>query len=412
MKKILNFKYITAVLAVVLILIRLVYSFLIKPGGDELFFIEEFDFIRDMGWFNATLEGICVPFSIVSIPFGLFFDTHTALRLSSLAINIVALVYVYIRLSNDKRVFYFFLIFTSLVDYFFVGTNDALFTWTLAIFFIEIFLAITKKDDSKVSLIFSLLVLAIFTRMIFIVYLPSIFLGLYFLYKNQLIKARHLTAPFILLSLFLFLNSHSISQKGKLSYEIKESSNKDVTWTEYQYLSQLSINEGKIPENHWVKWDEVVQYKIENGENSLPKTTKEAIFFDLKLTIVEFFKDSVFAMLKLTRNLFFILFIISFYFLWNIRYILKEKEKFFIPFIFFVSLFTLALIIINNLETRWLGVVVLPCIFYYFHIVLKENILIGRINIIKVFNNLNNLGLIFFSLYGLYRLYGFYLMYS
>ncbi len=64
-----------------------------------------------------------------------------------------------------------------------------------------------------------------------------------------------------------------------------------LTWIQRQYLSQLYANEEKIPQFSHVSWQQTVEYVQVNGEESLPKTSLDDIFFDLSLTFKEFVKD-------------------------------------------------------------------------------------------------------------------------
>lgn len=96
-------------------------------------------------------------------------------------------------------------------------------------------------------------------------------------------------------ALFWFgLNLPSFQQNGLISFDNKDSKNQmGMTWVQRQYLSQLYANEGKLPEFTHVTWKETYEYVEENGEESLPKTSLKAIFFDLSLTFKEFVKDFV-----------------------------------------------------------------------------------------------------------------------
>jgi len=91
------------------------------------------------------------------------------------------------------------------------------------------------------------------------------------------------------------LNLPSIQANGFISFDNKDTKSQlGMTWVQRQYLSQLSANEGKIPQFRHVTWEETYEYVQENGQESLPRTTLEALVFDPILTFKEFIKDFVY----------------------------------------------------------------------------------------------------------------------
>ena len=115
-------------------------------------------------------------------------------------------------------------------------------------------------------------------------------------------------------------------------------------------------------------------------------------------------------MLKLIRNVSFVVFIMSFFILYNIKKIVNNFDNYIIPIIFFITIFTFSFIIINRLEIRWLGAVTIPSIFYYYYYIKSINF--KNKNLFESLDSLNNIGFYLLGIYGVYRIYGFYLIYG
>ena len=397
---------------VFLCFVRLIYSILVKSGGDEVYFVEELNFIHQLGWFEATQNGICVTNSLIAYPLSLIFEPFMALRITSFLVTAAALFYFYKRFYNVKYYFWYLLFFVGSSFYFFIGTNDALFTFLMSIVLLESYLAITQKEKKYLPIILSLIVISFFTRIIFLVYLPTIFLIIYFFIKLKLLNIKQFIAPLLITIILLGLNVSALSQNNVLSYEIKEPKKDGITWIEMQYLSQLKINQGEIKENYWVSWESVEEYKKENGENALPQSVSESIFFDINLTIKEFFKDFIFSNLKLIRNTSGIILISFLIVLLNFKNSFKQYQQYLLHLFFILSSLTFSFIIINNLEIRWLGLVVIPIIFMYCIQSKHSSVVMFNTNILQYLLKFNKIGVILFSVYDIYRMYHNYLNYG
>ncbi|HBK82874.1 MAG TPA: hypothetical protein DDZ41_04640 [Flavobacterium sp.] len=271
--------------------------------------------------------------------------------------------------------FIFFLIgFMGMTPTFSIGTNDALFFTCLTIFFSEVYHLVFKKQFNF-SLAVSVLIIALFTRSLILVYLPTIIFALFIIYKNRAFYKKNIILPSITFIVLIVLNTPSILHSHKLSYDSKPSPEGITsTWAQRQYLSQLYQNKNQLPKGEWVSWEEVDVYLKDNGKDSLPEGIAETVFFDINLTINEFFKDLLESFLKGFRETSFILPIVLVYILKQI----KEKKILDTNVLFICSLFVpiliIAFIIINSIETRWLtSSFVILSLFYFDSNILKNS---------------------------------------
>ena len=286
--------------------------------------------------------------------------------------------------------------YIATLAFFFLGTNDELFFIGILIFMNEVFYFVENKKMNNEIIAFSGLIVSFFTRELFFVYLPVIILGFFFLYKNGFnFFTKKMILPLLLICFFIFVNIPSILTNLKLSYDDKKSSSKIATWPQRQYLAQLMVNKGELPNFQHPNWEQTEEYLKKNGSQSLPNGIIEGMTFDYSLTIKEFFKDFYYSLFYGFRQLGLIL-IFPFYFIaMNFK---KEKllsSKFFIPYSLLAMLSIFSLIIISYVELRWyISVFLLSIVFYNYQ--QTQN----KIN--SNFISLNYLVLGCFSLYGVY----------
>ena len=347
---------------IVNLVITIIYCFNLRiGGGDEILFLEDLKLIQEKGWIHSIEKGISIPYMALSYLFSFLFTNLLFFRIINFALFLLLLFYFYKRKVNF--LFYFcFLFFISTSKVFFTGTNDTIFFLGIIVFLCEVYF-LNKNNKWNSSLAISALFLAFFTRQLFWVYFPTILLGCYVIYKNSALKSINYKMPLFLFLFFVTINMPSLLVKNGFSYDqkIPDSSVKS-NWTQRNYLSQLVINEGKLSDGNHVSWEETDAYLAKNGINSLPETTLESAFFNLKLTFTEFFKNLFYASKDGFRQLgliFFIPFILM-------LFINKVKIKdVFIPISTIVTLFILCFILILNIEIRWLIGVFIPLILYY-----------------------------------------------
>ncbi len=361
-------------LRLVFLFISIVYLFVaawdilnLRIGdGDEYLFISDLNLIKQAGWIFAIAKGVSIPYMIVSYPFSLVFEDYLALRYANVFLLSLFLFYLY---SIDKKSFWVFLpyllFFISTVSYFYYGTNDSLFFISLTVFLIETY-RYTKHSDYNLSLALSALVVAIFTRAMFVVYLPVILFGLFLIFKSKEPYKKAIYFPVILFVFLLILNIPAIISKGSLSYDEKNPpDNVEVTWAQRQYLAQLLINDGKLERAQHPSWEETQAYIDKFGMESLPENTVKSIFFDFELTIREFFKD-MFITFYLSFRGISLMFVFAMWFI--IHHYIKYRIvrlQFFPPIALLVMIAVFSFIIISNVELRWLCPVFLLTMVFY-----------------------------------------------
>jgi hypothetical protein len=235
----------------------------------------------------------------------------------------------------------------------------------MTIFFNEVYKFLENKENANAATLWCAVIIALFTRELIYIYIPLILLSIFLLWKKKSrIFEKWYIPTFVLLSL-LIMNLPSFQKNSRISYDDKKpDSSIKSTWAQRQYLAQLLVNDNKMANLTHPSWEETDAYLEEHGENSLPKTTSEGIFFDFKLTLLEFFKDftsTVFLSIRQT----------GFIFITVISYLLLavfKKRITYNLFLPFVSLFVVAVfsfIIISYVEGRWLLVSYIMAIFYY-----------------------------------------------
>jgi hypothetical protein len=140
-----------------------------------------------------------------------------------------------------------------------------------------------------------------------------------------------------------------------LSYDLKSPpEHLDVTWSQRQYLAQIQVNEGSLPNYQHPSFDQTQSYVNANGPNSLPRTMVESLMFNPVLTIKEFFKDFVYICYKSVRQLSLMLLIVLGYFLFKFKEMRQSLSKSFIPLSLLGMMSIFSLIVISYIELRWL----------------------------------------------------------
>lgn len=362
-------------------------------GGDEGIFVNSINDIKE-NYLKTLMSGqICTPYTLLSLPFSFFFNELFSLRIT----NILLLIF-YFRLNRkyfkaSPNFLFYSLFYFATTGFFFLGTNDALFSLSLALFFIDSMESILFRKPIQFRL-FLFLAIAIFTRYIFVLYLPIIFFIIVLLFRqNHLNFSGSIKNILIALIPFILLNIFSLTDKGKISYVNKEvQEHQGVTWAQRQYLTQLMVNQGALEKGQHVPWEKTLDYLSKNGQNSLPVNFIESVFFDLSLTFKEFVKDLVDTMIMSTRQLGLIPFILMMLIIFPIPF----NEKI-VPLGIFFMICLISFIIISNVELRWLQPVFLLSIWHY-SIIENQKRLSNKILII------NSSLMACLSIYGMIRL--------
>jgi hypothetical protein len=377
------------------------FFFVIAVNGDEGYFIGDINRIKTDGWNVAIAHGISLPYMILVYPFTFVFENFVALRLVN-ALMTAGLLWYFWKMAKIRTTdFYFYLFFYIATSSFFVtGIDDILLCVALIIFITEVFYFLENKRMENPELAFCALAIAVFTRELFVVYVPLVLLSFYFLYKNGFgFFTRKMILPALVFLLLLLANLPSITAKRNISYNQKTPpSDTHVTWAQRQYLAQLLVNKGELQNFKHPSWQQAQEYLDKNGENSLPKTTFQSLTFDYKLTITEFFKDFYYSVLYGFRQMGLILFFMLFLVLESLLKRRVFADGMYIPLATTLMVCVFSFIIISYVELRWLIIVFAAAIVFYSQRQ-SEN---------KINSNLilaNYLVLTCFSLYGSYNLF-------
>lgn len=398
--KIMKYLKIIFISITILYCIIAAYYFLNKPGGggDESLFLADLALINKEGWIEAIKQNISIPYMLLAYPLSLFFKSFIALRLVNIMLLLLLMFYFYKMGEKKDLLFYEYMMFyVSTIGFFFAGINDILFAVALVIFLNEVY-RVANNKSTNINLMLTALVVAFFTRQLFLVYLPIIIFGLYILYKSKIKFNKKTLIPTFVFIFFLVFNLPSIIENGTLSFDKKSPpKTMNVTWTQRQYLAQIMVNNGELKNGQHPSWEQTHQYIKIHGKESLPEGVLNGLTQDYLLTIKEFFKDFVFCIFYGTRQLGLML-LITLLFLVNQVYKTKRMElKYFVPITTLTMLLIFSLIIISYVELRWLIPVFIMTIVYYDDLE-KENKLS-----IKLFQ-LNYLVLVSFTIYGIIRI--------
>lgn len=376
------------------------YYFMNLPmaGGDESLFLSDLQLMKNVGWHEAVVKNISIPYLLLVYPLSLIIEDYMALRVLNIGLVLVMFVYFYyVSKIKSKEPYFYILFFVSTVGYFYFGTNDCLFFVSLIVFFNEVNNAANEKNKNF-NLALSALIIAFFTRQLFLVYLPVIIIGLYILYKSGCRFSIKSVIPLGVFIMFIILNLPSIEKNRSLSFDKKSPpEGLGVTWSQRQYLAQLMVNNGELESGQHPSWEETKIYLDKNGKESLPDGILNGITYDCQLTIKEFFKDFANSIVYSFRSLGFMLLFTLLYWFKEIKKNRTMELKQFVPFATLTMVLIFSFIIISYVELRWLSPVFIMTIVYYYEL---EN----QNKISKYFNFTNNLALCLFSMYGIIRI--------
>ncbi len=366
------FKYIVIAIATSYAAFRLLYySQLPLASGDSGLFAENAKQLLEGEVTLTNNNGFSFFYHLLSLPLAYFFGTFEGNRIFNVVLAVVFVGYAFANCKSlYSRILWSLPFFTAAtLD---VGTNDLLFQFFLFIGLHRLYLAIDSKEKLS-GFGLTALVAAICIRPLFVMYIPVLVVLFGFFFWNRLkFTKRDVLSASSLLVFFCVVNCVSLFNKGKLLYDNKEPDPKlGVNWIERQYLSQLAVNEGKIPNYTHVSWEEVNHYKKENGENSLPKTLIQAVTFDLRLTLLEGVKDFLYILKDGTRQTGLTLLLVLLFPIFSLR-----KSDFFhrniLSFTVLVGVLTFAVVIISFVEMRWLVPLMLLASIHFESVVRKN----------------------------------------
>lgn len=334
----------------------LYWVFFLAPGeGDEglmSLYLEEGKY---QGFYWLIQAGnFSLPYSLIVYPLCLIFPSYMALRIGSLTGSIFIYFYLKSRLNYKSQSFKNHILFYLFSGSFLLGTNDNLLFCLLTVFFTEVFLVLAKRQERVPLYALASMVTALFTRTMAIIYFPVILGGLFLVFfRKGIYRKEYLT---ILATAFLWfgLNIPSIQSNGLISFDNKDTIFQlGMTWVQRQYLSQVYANEGKIPQFSHVTWEQTLEYVQENGNESLPKTSLDAILFDIPFTLKEFVKDFIYMIYSGFRQsgLAVLYPLIGF----SIFFKSGNRGHFFLGASQLFTMLAISLLIISYIEIRWLA---------------------------------------------------------
>lgn len=371
-------------------------------GGDEFNFIADLNLIQISGWIDAIKKNISIPYLLLAYPFSIFFPNFIALRLVNVLLLIGFILYLKWSTFENKLsdYFYYMLFYIGAVGFFYLGTNDSLFSLSLAVFLIEVYKS-SYGRRYNFNIAFFALILSAFTRQLFIVYIPVVIFGVFIFLKTSNIKdkiSKYTLFPGFLLILLLALNMPSLIKNGSLSYDQKPPPSGVIsTWSQRQYLAQLKVNQGELKFHSHPTWKETDAYLREHGENSLPKNFFDGVIHDLSVTFKEFFKDLSWVTIYHTRIVSLMLVFVILYSAIHFFYTPKLTLTYFVPISVITMMLVFSFIIISYVELRWLAPIFILSIVVFGD--LEKNRKMP-----KILSYINIYCLLFLTAYGLYGL--------
>ncbi len=386
------------VFILIFFLIFMIYFSKPEAGsGDEFVFLKDFEFLKT-NWLKAISGEIGLTYLPLAYLFSFFLKDYIALRLVNILLFV--LLYIYFKKIGEikNKMFDYYFLFFSASGWFMLGTNDTLFIVSLTIFFNEVYKILENKEKSNISLLWSSLIIAFFTRELIYIYFPVIFFSFLLLYKKRVNLFLNIKIPLLLFCFFVILNIPSLIQNHSFSYDNKKPPiTAKSTWSQRQYLAQLMVNNGQLENHQHPTWDQTDAYLIKNGSTSLPNGIISGMLFDIKLTIKELFKDFadvIFQSIRQTGLIVFCNLAILFYFLFR----KKTIEQLYVPLITFVMISIFSLIIISYVESRWLIPLYIMS-FVYFSDLESNN------KLPKLIPPFNSITLLLVIIYGTFRVW-------
>lgn len=345
------------------------FFFYINRGignGDEWHFINDLDIINDEGWIFAIEKKISIPYMILVYPISFILPQVLVFRFVNILLFIGLVIYFYKMGEIKNKLFYFYFLFYSSTCWYITGTNDVVFFVFSIVFFNEAYKIFENKGNGSVSLMLSSLVITFFTRELIIVFFPTLLITFFLLIKLKINWKHKIQYPIFIFIFFIVLNIPSLLKNNSLSYDYKAvPDGVKSTWSQRQYLAQLMVNNGTLENKKHPTWTMTDDYLKKYGNNSLPDSTYKSIFFDLKLTFIEFFKDFKDLIKDSIRQQGFILLIIIAYLFYFIYRNKKITLNLYLPFIIFTMCSIFSFIIISYIETRWLTSMFIMALIFY-----------------------------------------------
>ena len=362
-----NSKQIFFTLNICLLLVSIVFIFIknqnLEISGDEFKFYKDLIYANENGLISLINKGTSITFSTSSYLIDQLINyPKLSIKLTSLFSFLILLtIWVYIlnfKIFKLNKLFIFFLFSilvyaSSLQNVLFSGINDLL----LDIFGLLMFIILLKENNKMNADLLSLSVLfalCLATRKMSITYL-AVLIPILFIFskKGKVFVFRLITLSIIFLALF---NLTSLFNSGKFSFDDKPLHG-NINWAQWDYHNAMLIDANKQTRFQHTKISSTEEYIALNGPTSLPSTFSEMIFFDIRLTIKEFFIDLYYTAIYFFREFGIISFLFLFFFIISCKEFKKKSKlknnKHLIYIFCGAYLIFINFIVITNIQMRW-----------------------------------------------------------
>lgn len=348
------------------------YNFSPYTVADPDLYIENFKKFKNQNIIDTLSNGTSFLFNVFILLFHKIVNNDSlSVFLLNLLSQIFLLVYGFKMLKKYAKelnlkykiiVFAFYLLSILELNSFNYTFNDTF----QAVFFLLVFNIIFKAYFEKrkitnneilwVSFLSALCTLIRPTSLIFIVVVSSIifFYNLLFAFGSKVLVSN--LTIYLITTIFITIIFHSLSltKEGKLGFYDKNF-NTEVNWTQRNFLALTLMNQGEIPISknsifREVKFERVKDFIDINGENSLPKNSKEFIEKDFVLYLKLISYNVFYSCMKFFRYYGF-LFFMPFLYLFNFKKI--TAPNLFFPLVILSLVITLSASCFTLIEFRW-----------------------------------------------------------
>ena len=197
---------------------------------------------------------------------------------------------------------------------------------------------------------------------VMIVYLSIIFLGvlIFILFKKSTINQVQLKKFIISIMIGIFCtivssiprylnNDFSLSFSNKSIFE-----SRGLTWTEWVYHSQLMGNEKRYGFFTIMDtWESALSYKIKNGDESLPDSYFEYLYFDFSFLLRRIFTSIIEVSIISIRYIGYLLFVLPLYLYFKLKAKIIDSNLL-MSIIALSGIFTWIIIWPGLIQHRWL----------------------------------------------------------
>ncbi|WP_324721929.1 hypothetical protein [Salinimicrobium sp. HB62] len=339
-------------------------------AGDESKYLSDLTNANKYGLGKAILDGASITYLTISYYLNkLIQEPLYALKITSILSGTLMFLSLYFYNSKYLKIrgvlkktlflwiFYLFVIQTT----FFAGVNDILLDLFGTLFLIVISLPVKQKNTFRNAILLGFLIALILgTRKMALTYILTfwvIFIAFSITIKNNRIFNAKIGLIILLsfIAFFTLLNFYPLLHQKKFSFDDKVLKG-TVNWAQWDYHNALLIDRGVQERFQHTNIPETQKFILENGDNSLPSTFLEMIYFDPALTFKEFFIDLFTSLKYIFRQTGFLALLFLFILTSHVHRIFKTKTVLSSDFIYIFSatyLLLISFIVITNIQGRW-----------------------------------------------------------